>query len=162
MMIVYSGDSALLTLRKQAPRVAELAYKGVLTHSTLSQAVNAGSRLDLGPAVAVIRTDLACFAMDDLPHVPSVDLSAIAPAALVSSPEMFDYWHAWAELLALEAGAVRTVFLAKNLELAQRWAEDRALAKPAISRPLRPFQLPLCRVGRSAGRTIVQSTAPQV
>jgi hypothetical protein len=138
-----------------APGVIEASYYGFITHEHLPAAYRQVVRSMVDERAAIVRTDTALMALRGLPAITPL----MAPVAFVVSPDQFDYWTQWAAMVAREFGQVRTVFLAQHLDLARRWAEDRALAVASRLLPCRQSRPRPYRVDRSACQTIGQSPA---
>lgn len=157
-MIVYSRMSVQVSAQQIAPRIVECSYGGIITANTMPEAFGASLKATSGASAGVARTDLAVFTLRDLPPIPKVvHGSSTLPAALVCLPSMHEFWQEWARLMAREAGVVRAVFLAKNLELARRWAEDRAAEVREEFPPSLRFPQWPGRADRSTCRTILRS-----
>ena len=141
--------------------VTEIGVRGILTQAGLRAAlIEAMPSMNMADA-CVVRLDLALFAMAQLPMSNlAIYHGSSTPSALIVQPAAFDFWQAWAAVLAREIGLVRAVFLSQHRTLGYQWAADHAAARraelpPSRQSPRRPYH-----AGRSAGRTIGRSAAP--
>jgi hypothetical protein len=153
--------SAMVRSALIAPGMIETAYQGIITADVLPLVqARARAAMAMGRA-AVVRSDKAVMVLDRLPPIASAYQDLNVPAALVVHPDHYEFAQEWAELLAREVGLVRVVFLAQNLHLARRWAEDRALATLSVSPPLPPSRLVPGPWRPSAGQTTLRLTTPR-
>jgi hypothetical protein len=148
-----SRSSARVASAWVAPGVIEASYYGLITPQLLPGAYRQVVCAVNDERAAVVRTDTSLMTLDGWPEIAPLS----APVALVVSPDQFEFWMEWAAMVARKFGQVRTVFLPHHLELARRWAEDRALVAASRSRPCTPSRRRLCQPGMSACRTSGQS-----
>jgi len=140
--------------------VLEVSVRGVMTQDTIPVAmVQAIPKMNEAGA-CVLRMDMAVFALTQLPKINlAVYHGSATPCALIVQPGSYEFWQAWACLLAQEAGLVRAVFLPQHTDIALQWAADHAAARRERSRPS-PLSLPRSyRAGRSVDQTTWQAEA---
>jgi hypothetical protein len=153
------GECALsVVCRPRGCDVLEVVVHGVLTQASIPLAMmEAIPRMNEAGA-CVLRLDAAVFALTRLPKINlAVYHGSATPCALIVQPGSYEFWQAWACLLAQEAGLVRAVFLPQHTGIALQWAADHAAARREKSRPL-PLSPPRsCRAGQSAYQTTLQA-----
>jgi hypothetical protein len=150
-----SRSSARVASAWVAPGVIEASYYGLITPQLLPVAYRQVVLAVNDERAAVVRIDTALMTLAGWPEVAPLS----APVALVVCPDQFEFWMEWAAMVARKFGQVRTVFLPHHLDLARRWAEDRALAVASRSPPCTPSRQRLYRLGRSVCQTNGQSPA---